>query len=349
MKMSLFYSLKYPLLFISFAILILIGCKEKNAVDVSMFRKKIEIIRWDLELAKAKSNAEILNLINTNKAFASLYTNQVLGIEAKNQDSLATALMGFIKDTSIIKLNALVENKYSNIKDIQSDIEEFYAHLKYYFPKFRNHPKLYTYISNFGYQMFIFQDDEGHDALAIGLDMFLYPEINYKNVDPDNTNFSQYVTRSWNRDHIVKKLGENQLTEILGEPGGFKLLDLMIHNGKQLYMLSKLLPSLQDTIIHEYSLAQMEWCKKNESQMWSYFLDQKLFYESMPSKINKYVNPSPFSPNMPTEAPGRTANYIGYRIVEAYMNRFPKTTFDELTNMKNSQAFLEKSKFKPNR
>lgn len=80
------------------------------------------------------------------------------------------------------------------------------------------------------------------------------------------------------------------------------MLDQMIHNGKALYITELLLPEVHDSIIHEYSAAQLNWCRRNELQMWSFFFDRKLFYESNPSKIAKYIYPSPTSPDMPSVA-----------------------------------------------
>lgn len=50
---------------------------------------------------------------------------------------------------------------------------------------------------------------------------------------------------------------------------------------------------------------------------------------------------------MPKAAPGRTANFIGWQIVKAFMEKYPKTTLEELINMHDSQIFMEKSKYKP--
>jgi hypothetical protein len=134
---------------------------------------------------------------------------------------------------------------------------------------------------------------------------------------------------------------------LLGEPSGHRMLDLMIHNGKAMYFNKLVQPQLNDTIITEYSAQQLDWCGKNEMQIWSFFLDNKLFYESNLTKITKYINPSPNSPQMPAAAPGRTANYIGWQIVKAYMDRFPMTTPQELIDLKDAQLILEKSKYKP--
>jgi len=70
-------------------------------------------------------------------------------------------------------------------------------------------------------------------------------------------------------------------------------------------------------------------------------------YFSKAEKINKYINPSPHSPGMPPRAPGRTANYIGWKIINAYMQRFPETTFQDLVKMDDAQALLQKSRYKP--
>ena len=50
---------------------------------------------------------------------------------------------------------------------------------------------------------------------------------------------------------------------------------------------------------------------------------------------------------MPTEAPGRTGDYIGWQIIRAYMKRYPETSLNDLIKMNDSQMILEKSKYKP--
>jgi len=52
---------------------------------------------------------------------------------------------------------------------------------------------------------------------------------------------------------------------------------------------------------------------------------------------------------MPPEAPGRTANWIGWKIVKAYMNRHPEVTPADLLNIKESQKILDGSRYKPRR
>ncbi len=76
---------------------------------------------------------------------------------------------------------------------------------------------------------------------------------------------------------------------------------------------------------------------------------EDLFYVSDINKINKLVNPSPNSPGMPNAAPGRTANYLGWKIVEAYMERQSNYFIQDLVVEKDAQKILNISKFKPRR
>ena len=50
---------------------------------------------------------------------------------------------------------------------------------------------------------------------------------------------------------------------------------------------------------------------------------------------------------MPPAAPGRTANYIGWQIVKAYMRRNPEADIQDLIEATDAQQFLQKSRYKP--
>jgi len=326
----------------------LFSCKEENVPDVSGIEADVKIVRTEKDVFKLGDVNDLKVLIKNNPAFYQLYLNEILSLRSNsNMDTILHELQEFTKDSLVWDLYNKVDNMYSDFSPIKVQADQMYKFMKYYFPEKSSLPNLYTFISEFGYQIFVFQDDDGQDGIGIGLDMFLRPEINYKMVDPDNTNFSDYLTSTWNKDHIVKKIADLQVAEMAGEPPGHRLIDQMLHNGKILYITKLLLPAAHDSIIMEYTGKQLLWCQNNELQMWSFFFDQKLFYESNPAKISKYVNPGPKSPDMPDEAPGRTANYIGWQIVKAYMDRFPETNLKELLDINDSQWFMEKSKYKP--
>lgn len=340
--------MKIQILFFFASAILISSCKNNQGPDVSSVDANVIVFRTENDLFEAKSTSDIKKLVENNAPFYNVYLDEILGYKGVPRDSQLILLETFLKDSIIMDLQKKTKLAFGDFAEVKSEIELMLKHLKYYFPE-SPIPNLYTFISEFGYQMFIFQDKNGKDGVGIGLDMFLHPEISYKMVDPENTNFSDYVTRSWNKEHVSKKLCDIYVADIAGETPGHRMIDQMIHNGKKLYIAKLLMPEVHDTVITEYTLKQLNWCNENELQMWTFFMENKLFFETNLSKINKYLNPSPNSPEMPAEAPGRTANYLGWKIVTAYMERYPATTVQELLKLSDAQAIMEKSKYKPDR
>ncbi|MDF1694937.1 MAG: hypothetical protein P1U56_03860 [Saprospiraceae bacterium] len=340
----------YLLLF--FIVLGMWGCETDSKVfipDVSNISIEKEIVRFDHLLAQLDTNnleSEVDMLKAKHPYFTSIFFSEVLPFEGNSKDEFLQNLRGYLGDKRIQKLQDTVVQIFNDIEDNELvDLERSMKFMKYYFDDFVA-PNIYTFTSEYTYQKFIFEDGP-KDGLGIGLDMFLGRSYDYKQIDPNNPAFSQYLTRSFSKEYIVKMMMEILIIDRLGRAPGSRLLDHMIHNGKQMYILKKVMPETPDSILLEYTADQTEWVKSNELEMWAFFFDQELFYESNTMKINKYIQPSPTSPGMPEIAPGRTANYIGWQIVNAYMKRNPDTTLEELIQLRDSQEIMDKSRYKP--
>ncbi len=225
--------------------------------------------------------------------------------------------------------------------EIKSELEEAFRFYKYYFPQ-REIPQLVTYISEYTLGNFTLEEE----MLGIGLDFFLGPNYPHYNL----TFFPMYIQRTMNPQHLVSKSMQTLVKNLVGESDGKKrLLDIMINNGKSLYILDQLLPYTPDSIKLEYTAAQTKWCEENELEIWAHFLKEDLLYSTRMRDIRKLVDFSPSSPGMPAEAPGRTANWLGWQMVKSYMNRYPETSLEELLTLQDSQDLLQKSKYKPRR
>lgn len=338
---------------ISFGLLLFIsGCHDVDVVDapnVDHIQSDIAIIRFDKMLFPTDTSDLISNLEKLKKDYSNMYEiyfNNIISLSRADSSVLNQEIVEYLFNPASKKLYDTVSIEYPTLDNIEQEFNEAFQYFKYYFPAFII-PNVYTLVSDFSYQNFII-DDGDKDGIGIGLDMYLGSTFPYKGLDPQNPSFSDYLTRTFNRDHIVSKSIKMLLDDQVGAPPGVRFLDQMFHNGKKLYLLDKILPYTNDTIIIEYSLQQYEWVRANEIQIWSFFTDENLLYETNMSKINKYLRPAPSSPGMPPEAPGSTANYIGWQIVNAYMQKYPETTVEELISMDNSQDFLELSRYRPN-
>jgi hypothetical protein len=187
----------------------------------------------------------------------------------------------------------------------------------------------------------------GRDTIGIGLDFFLGAQhADYQYIE--NLRY-EYVRRTLTPEHLVNKTMRFLVQSISPEASGNRLIDIMIYNGKQLYILDQLMPYAPDSIKLGYTAAQTQWCKENEAGIWGSFLKENVVYETNFKKIAKLVTPSPNSPGMPQEAPGETGNFIGLQIVKQFMKRNPNTSLTQLLAIRDGQQILDKSKYKPSR
>ncbi len=299
-----------------------------------------EIIRFD----QALRQQSISELEAAHPAFSDLYFKQLIQVEQDSGGVSKEALDQFLDDEFIEHLNQKSDSIYSDMSDIALELGLSFDLFAEAFQK-PVRPSVYTYISGLAYQCVLF-DDEAKDGVGIGLDMFLGDAHPYIDLSFENPAFSSYIVRTFNRDHLSKKAVESLVQNEQGECRGNRLIDYMIHNGKKLYILEQLLPYVSDTVIMEFTPDQLQWCEQNEREIWSHFFREDLFYETDMRKINKLIFPSPTSPGMPTGAPGRTANYVGWKIVSKFMQRH-QITIRELLDWQDSQSLLDKSKYKP--
>lgn len=318
--------------------------------DVSAVEVDFDVYRFDQALAAIDTNA-IATSTDELRAqygeFFDLYFGQIVPLHNTSPEVFEASMRGLMTAPSIRHLLDTTAVIYTDEVwgDVERDFSQAFKYYKYYFPE-RQIPDIYTIISEYSLQRFIAEVDS-NDILGVGLDMYLGADYDYMKYVPRNPAFSQYLTRRFNKDHIVKKSIEVLVDDIVGEASGDRMLDHMIHNGKRLYILDHLLPLTSDTVVMEYTADQLAWAEDNELEMWAFFFKEDLFYKTNRMEINKYIAVAPHSPGMPPSAPGRTANYIGWQIVIKYMQRYPETTLQDLAAIDDAQMILDKSRFKP--
>ena len=349
------------LLCIAFVVCILGSCGsepsvKRNVPDVSDIDVNVDLIRYDkilFDLDTLKIAEGLNSLYSDYPKFSELYFSRLTNFYNEDRDTFEMTVGNFLKDKNMRNLQDEIETRFKDLSGLKKDLKRSISFLKYHFPDYKV-PVFYTLNSEFGFQSFIFTEvsqpnPNARDGIGIGLDLFLGEDFNYKQIDPKNPSFSNYLVRTYNKDHIVSKSMQVIAKDLLGEKVGKRFIDQMIQNGKELYLLEHLLPESHDTLIVEQSLKHWEWLKNNELEIWSYFLEKNLMYETNFFEINKYLNPSPHSPGMPPEAPGKTANFIGLQIVKSFMRRNPEMNLQDLIAFQDSQKLLEMAKYKPKR
>ena len=111
--------------------------------------------------------------------------------------------------------------------------------------------------------------------------------------------------------------------------------------------MNEIFPDVADSIKTGYSSDQLKWCRINEKNTWSFFIDQKLLFTNDQNEVAKYINDGPATNGFPKEAPGAIGQWMGWKIVEAYMKNNTSVTLEQLMNANDNKKILNDSKYKP--
>ena len=310
--------------------------KVKNIPDVSHIEIDLNVKRFEKDLFTLdtmRMEEESKRLFNTYP----LFMKDVFAKEIFPALQDPNILKKFIQSPQLRQLYDTCQIVYGDFDDLEKDFTEAFRFYKYHFPE-KETPKLITYLSEYSIGAFTYES-----IVGVGLDFFLgadYPNYHV-------TEFPNYIKRSMNKEHLVAKTIEAVANDLVGNPKGNRLLDLMIHNGKIHYIMDQLIPREEDNIKMAYTTEQMKWVEDNELQIWTHLVGEELLYSTKYKDFRKLIDHSPNAPGMPAQAPGRTANWVGWQIVNAFMARHPEITLPQLLEITNAQKIMDQSKYKP--
>jgi gliding motility-associated lipoprotein GldB len=232
-----------------------------------------------------------------------------------------------------------VEKKYKNFVTQQSEIEDLFKHIKYYFPTIKT-PTIYTVISEMDNNS---KAIYANDKLVIALELYLGKDHKFYG------EFPAYLRQNFEQRQMLPDIVSSFAFGVLPNPKDKDLLSMMISSGKELYLKDILLPEYSDAERIGYSEDQIKWSKENESYIWEYFVNDKLLYSTDSKLANRFINLAPFSKfylEIDNESPGRIGQWVGWQIVRSFMENNPKVTIQDLIKM-NEKDIFELSKYKP--
>ncbi|BCY27379.1 gliding motility lipoprotein GldB [Flavobacterium okayamense] len=313
------------LLFFSF-ILILASCGEdKKKVEVVNTNPiNVELVRFD-KLFYESQPEDLLKLKNQFPYF----------FPAGNEDTVWT---NKLSNPLLRELYTEVQNKYGDADFLRVDLGELFGKVEYYFPKSKT-PKIITLINE------VDKDAKAiyADSLAlISLDCYLGEKHRFYKDFPD------YQKVRFNQNQILPDLVSSFAFSRIPYPSDRTLLSQMVYYGKELYVKDLLLPEATNAAKIGYSETHEKWCEENEAQMWSYFVENNLLYESNQKNEFRFINDAPFSKfylEIDNESPGRVGQWLGWQIVRSFMENNDVSLQDMLAM--DAKTIFENSKYKP--
>ncbi|MDR2222295.1 MAG: gliding motility lipoprotein GldB [Flavobacteriaceae bacterium] len=305
-----------------------VGCKDGNSAlekEIAKVPMQVEVLRFDQEFYNAKEN----ELGVVKKKYPYLFPQEI-------NDEVWLAKK---KDTLFAELHTEVEKKFKNLGGLPEQLTDLFKHIKYYYPGESSKKKVITLIS----EVDVASKAIYADTLAlVSIDTYLGADHKFYK------GFPEYLRTTFEPSQILPDMAESFVVQKMVPSNDRTFLGAMIQKGKILYAKELLLPQVAEETLITYTKPQLDWCKANEAQVWRYFVDSELFYETDPKLMLRFIEPAPFTKfylEIDAESPGRVGAWMGWQIVRSYMKN-NNVTLQELF-AKEAKDIFEQSKYKP--
>lgn len=333
---------------------IFFSCKDSDGPNVSGIEVTLAVQRFDKDFFSVDTNnilSSLRQLQSKYPAFLPDYLQSILGLPPVTDTSAATlaALRQFLSDYTPVQDSS--QKLFQDFEDEKENIEQSLRYVKHYFPQYQLPSKLITFIgpidAYFEGSMGGYGDVITTDALAIGLQLHLGKNFSLYKSEMGQALYPAYISRRFTAEYIPVNCIKNIIDDLYPDQGtGKHLVIQIVEKGKRMYLLDKLMPSTPDTLKIGYTQAQLKGCYDNEGLIWNYFLTNGLVYNNDPGMIKNYIGESPNTPEFGDGAPGNIGLFVGWQIVNKYMDQNPTIALDGLMKM-DAKKLFEESKYRP--
>ncbi len=338
MNMSVFRNF---IMLLSF-LFVLFSCgSNKEKIDLSGIDTNIKIERFEQEMFEMDQDtlpAAISYFYSNYDDFFEIFTYHIINIGSPSSRDFPGFFSAFLTDPLNREVYQATQEKFSDISPVEEDLNIAFKRVLYYFPETQV-PRVISYISRFNNPYF----SVGH-YLGIGLDQYLGRESDYYT----QLGIPEYQSRWKIPEKIVPDAIQTWINGLYPiSDSANNVLAHIIHEGKLLYMLSKILPDYPIELSAGFTEDQLRWCKNNERSMWVTLIENKMLFSGNMIDIRKLTDPAPFTSVFTIESPGRAVVWTGWKIVGNYMKNNKNVSLPELMEDHNYQKILERSKYNP--
>ncbi|MES2004440.1 MAG: hypothetical protein V4450_07955 [Bacteroidota bacterium] len=333
--------MKRNLLILPF-VLIMVACNTKRSVpDVSGIQVALEVERFEkdfFEMDTTQVDKALQQLNTKHPGFTQDFLFNILGT---SPDSASKDVRLFIR--SYGNIYATSQGKTKDFAAVVSEIKKGLQFVHYYFPGYKLPTKLVTFVGPLN----SFGNIITPNALGVGLQLYLGKAYPLYLSEQGQQMYPLFVSRRFEPPYIPVNCMKNIIddmypTNSIGKP----LVEQMVEAGKRQYLLDLLLPYTADSLKTGYTAAQLQGCYESEKNIWSFFVQNDLLYNSDPNLTRDYMNDGPNTQALGDASPGNIGQFVGTQIVTKWMEKQKSLPLDALMKTPAKQIFSE-AKYKP--
>jgi len=329
----------FSFLFLGF---FLLSSCHQNPFDIDIDKETVEmtLVRFDKELLETPVDSLENKVLDWDKRFPiffAMYTRGVLQIGGVGDKAFVPFLIKFSNNNITQETYKDIRLKYASFDNEKKKIEKAFSYYHYYFPQ-KEIPRIFTIISGFNQSIAI-----DSMVMAIALDKYLGANDEFY----ERLAIPIYLRAKFRREFIpvdcMRAISWGEFPFV----GEDNMANNMIYEGKIQYFLEAMLPFLDDTLKMGYTNKQMDWCYKNEKNLWTAVIEGEMLYQTKPIQIKNMIKEAPFSQPFGNHSPPKLGVWIGWQIVRSYMKNNPEISLKELMENNDYTAILNSSSYQP--
>ncbi len=334
------------LIFVFLISILSVSCgNNANIPDVSNIKIELTTMRFEKELFSLDTinfSENLDKLIAGYPSFGENFISTILNADPRwSADSTADYVKGFTNDYRLIFDSS--EKIFADFTVYEKQIKKGLQFVKYYFPKFQTPKKLITYIGPIDGYGDILSDE----ALIVGLHHHLGKDFSiYKSGIVQET-YPDYISSRFTPDYIAVNCMKNIVTDLYPEKMDDKpLVQQMVEKGKRLYLLSKLVPQIEEYKLIGYSKEQLAAVYEHEAAVWQLFVQNNFLQTIDYNIIKNYIGEGPKTQELGEASPGNIGSFTGWQIVKKFMEKNPKYSLQQLMSA-DAEIIFQEAKYKP--
>jgi gliding motility-associated lipoprotein GldB len=310
-----------------FILSLVTSCRDDKTInpEIAQIDIRVNIERFDQIFA----NTSVSELPKIKKAYPFMFSERF-------DDSYWAERMN---DSIQQMLQSATKEVFNDITVQENEVSLLFKHLKFNYPTF-NAPRVITATSLVDYRNKVYVTDT---IVLVSLDTYLGTNHEYYE------GLQTYIRANMKSEQLVVDLASKYAEQRISQPKRKTLLDEMVYYGKILYFKDVMIPFKSNADKIGYTDAQYDWAKVNEENIWRYFVERELLYDTNSKLPNQFINPAPFSKfyleEVDNDSPGMIGRYIGWEIVKAFMSN-NEISLNELLNT-DAESIFNASNYKP--
>lgn len=317
------------------SVLLFMSCTSDNCRAPILTEKadlNIKIDRIEDELFSAQNAKQVQEVLHKEAAVRQLFLHSS---QYPHDSVLATSFFTLLQQSSLDTLYNESIAKFNDISSLTEKLEQLIGGIKRVYPDAPT-PKVKTIVTGLYNDLYV-----SDSLIVIGIDYFIGKDASFRPLD-----VPEYIMRRYDSEYLVPTIGKFMAGEYVNLSKSESFISDMIDYGKTHYFLGRLLPCVPEHIIMGWSEEELKNAQENQTIIWANFVENQVLYETNHLTKRMFLGERPNVYEISKKCPGRIGAWVGWKIVESYMNK-NDVTIQELMKNNNNEELFRLSGYKP--